>query len=186
MGTLVATTNSQRGKDVSEKAFVDALIKTIGKFSNSVVIRPNDQRTIGIPDILGYIPLSSIIAATSLRHKTWAIAIEAKELHPLMEDPFHKGRRTGKMLKHAFTGPQVSMLRKMNEAGVDAFGLVRASSDTAFRIHPNDISAKTGNFTHEEMVEFGTEVTRDKGVWNFWGESYGQISSSRHRNNSRD
>lgn len=153
---------------MSEKAFVDSLIKTIEKFDCAVVIRPNDQRTIGIPDILGYIPLGYV----------WAIAIEAKELHPLMEDPFHKGRRTGQMLKHAFTGPQVSMLRKMNKAGVDAFGLVRASRDTAFRIHPKDISAKTGNFTHEEMVEIGTEVTRDKGVWNFWGESYGRMGIS--------
>jgi len=169
---------------VSEKAFVDALIRTIGKFSHSVVIRPNDQRTIGIPDILGYIPLIENINFSGLA-RVWAVAIEAKELHPLMDDPFHKGRRTGQMLKHAFTGPQVSMLRKMSKAGVDAFGLVRASSDTAFRIHPDDISAKTGNFTHEEMVEFGIEVTKDKGVWNFWGETYGQIFSSRHRDNSR-
>jgi hypothetical protein len=168
---------------VHEKIFVDALIRTIEKFSAAVVIRPNDQRTIGIPDILGYVKLGDHIRSPP---HVWSIAIEAKTLHPLMEDPFHKGRRTGKMLKHAFTGPQVSMLRKMHEAGVDAFGIVRASSDTAFRIHPYDISAKTGNFTHEEMVEFGTEVTRDKGVWNFWGETYGQISSSRHRNNSRD
>ena len=158
---------------MSEKAFVDALIRTIMKFSKAVTIRPNDQRTIGIPDVLGYIPMSIRPWPGSGPPKIWAVAIEAKELHPLMEDPFHRGRRIGKMLKHAFTGPQVSMLRKMSDAGVDAFGLVRASSDTAFRIHPNDICAKTGNFTHEEMVELGSPVMRDKGVWNFWGESYG-------------
>lgn len=171
---------------MAEKVFVDAIIRTIMKFDRAVTIRPNDQMTIGIPDVLGYIPLLSPPSTPPGRlARIWVVAIEAKELHPLMEDPFHKGRRTGQMLKHAFTGPQVSMLRKMSEAGVDAFGIVRASSDTAFRIHPDDISAKTGNFTHEEMVEFGTEVTRSNGVWNFWGENYGQIFSSRHRNNPR-
>ena len=167
---------------MSEKAFVDGLIRTIMKFNAAVTIRPNDQRTIGIPDILGYIPLSQGIGPRSIlgyippslgSRSVWAIAIEAKELHPLMEDPFHRGRRVGKMLKHAFTGPQVSLLRKMDAAGIDAFGLVRASSDLAFRIHPHDICAKTGNFTHEEMVKLGTPVRREKGVWNFWGESYG-------------
>jgi len=173
--------------NVAEKAFVDSLIKTISKFGESVVIRPNDQRTIGIPDLLGYIPLSrNLTFPEDGPPKVWAIAIEAKELHPLMEDPFHKGRRIGQMLKHPFSGPQVSMLRKMSKAGVDAFGLVRASRDTAFRFHPEDISAKTGNFTHEEMVEFGTEVRKESGVWNFWGKTYGQISSSRYRNNPRD
>lgn len=175
---------------VAEKSFVDSLMKTINKFNRSVVIRPNDQRTIGIPDLLGYIPLGHPDKpAGSLGlgpPAVWAIAIEAKTLHPLMDDPYHKGRRTGKMLKHPFSGPQVSMLRKMARAGVDAFGLIRVSKDTAFRYHPNDISAKTGNFTHEELVEFGVEVNRDKGIWNFWGESYGQISSSRHRNDPRD
>ena len=174
---------------VAEKTFVDALIKTIGKFGEAVVVRPNDQRTLGIPDVLGYIPVGNPDApqaAIAPRPMVWAVAIEAKTLHPLMEDPYHKGRRTGQMLKHPFTGPQVSMLRKMARAGVDAFGLVRVSSDTAFRYHPNDISAKTGNFTHEELVEFGVEVRREKGTWNFWGDSYGQISSSRHRNNPRD
>ena len=167
---------------MSEKAFVDSLIKTIGKFESSVVIRPNDQRTIGIPDILGYIPLIENISFSGLA-RVWAVGIEAKELHPLMDDPFHRGRRIGQMLKHPFTGPQVSLLRKMSKAGVDAFGLVRASRDTAFRFHPDDISAKTGNFTHEEMVKFGTEVRKESGVWNFWGETYGQIFSSRHRSN---
>ena len=170
---------------MSERAFVDSLIKTIGKFGDSVVIRPNDQKTIGIPDVLGYIPIS-YEALRGGPPTIWAVAIEAKALHPLMDDPFHKGRRTGQMLKHPFTGPQVSMLRKMSRAGVDAFGLVRASGNTAFRFHPNDISAKTGNFTHEEMVEFGTEVRKESGIWNFWGKSYGQISSPRHRDSPRD
>ena len=140
--------------------------------------------TIGIPDILGYVPL--VDHQLGFRSKMWAIAIEAKALHKLMEDPYHRGRRVGQMLRHPFSGPQISLLRKMAIAGVDAFGLIRVSEDTAFRFHPNDISARTGNFTHEELVEFGVEVRRDKGIWNFWGKTYGQIFSSRYRNNPRD
>lgn len=165
---------------MSEKAFVDAIIKTIRGFDDSFTVRPNDRMTNGIPDIIG-----CILIPVGPR-RPWPIAIEAKELHPLMEDPFHRGRRTGKMLKHPFSGPQVSLLREMSKSGFDAFGLVRASRDTAFKFHPNDISTKTGNFSHEEMLKFGTEVRREDGVWNFWGINYGQILSSRHRNNPRD
>ena len=171
---------------MSEKTFVDGLIRTIKKFGQGFAFRPNDNMTIGMPDVLGYVPLGDHQPGFRGPPKVWAIAIEAKALHKLMEDPYHKGRRVGQMLRHPFSGPQVSTLRKMAIAGVDAFGLIMVSEDTAFRFHPNDISTRTGNFTHEELVEFGVEVRRDKGIWNFWGESYGQISSPRHRNNPRD
>jgi hypothetical protein len=165
-----------------EKGFVDSLQKQIKHgFNGSTVIRPSDNFSLGVPDLLAWIP---VIQGAMGPPTTWAIAIEAKQLRPLMEDPFHKGRRTGQMLKHPFTGPQVSMLRKLKAAGVDAFGLVRASSDTAFRIDPLDIPAKTGNFTHEELVKLGKPVHRVDGMWQFWEESYGQVSSSRHRDNS--
>jgi len=165
-----------------EKGFVDSLQSQIQKlFHGSVVVRPSDNFSLGIPDLLAWIPVTQPGMGPPI---VWALGIEAKQLRPLMEDPFHKGRRTGKMLKHPFSGPQISMLRKMKAAGIDAFGLVRVSSDTAFRIEPEDIPAKTGNFTHEELVEFGKPVYRTNGTWIFWEQSYDQLLGSGHRDDS--
>ena len=136
-----------------------------------MALRPSDNRTLGIPDVLGWIPVDQgMEGQESIVHCpiVWSIAIEAKQLHPLMDDPFHKGRRTGQMLKHDFSGPQISLLRELKSAGVDACGLVRASEDTAFRFEPEDIPRKTGNFTHEEMVKLGYPVRRYDGKWEFW------------------
>lgn len=109
--------------------------------------------------------------------------MEAKQLRPLMPDPYHRGRRVGQMLKHEFSGPQISMLRQLKAAGVEAFGIVRASMDTAFRLEPEDIPRKTGNFTHEEMVKFGTPVCRtEKGLWEFWRKN--EVPGPRHRDDS--
>lgn len=143
-----------------EKGFVESIQRQIKKkYPGAVVIKPADGFSLGIPDLLAWIPINTD------GFSPWTLAIEAKQLRPLMDDPFHKGRRTGMMLKHHFSGPQISMLRKMKSAGVDAFGLVRASCNTAFRIEPEDIPAKTGNFTHEELMKFGVPVYRIKGVW---------------------
>ena len=168
-----------------ERGFVDALIKTVNSFGEAIAVRPSDNYTMGIPDVLGWIPVGGQPGV--MTPTTWSIAIEAKQLTPLMPDPFHKGRRTGKMLRHEFTGPQVSMLRKMKRAGIDAFGLVRVSTDTAFRLDPNDIPAKTGNFTHEELVKFGAVVRRENGLWKFLeADNNGQVPGSRHRDDPRE
>ena len=90
------------------------------------------------------------------------------------------------MLKHAFTGPQISMLRKMKRAGVEAFGIVRASRDIAFRLEPEDIPAKTGNFTHGELVKFGKVVHKKKGLWHFWKANFDQVLSPGHRDDPRE
>ena len=155
---------------MAEKQFVDQLIKTIHTFGNATVLRCSDSHTLGIPDLLAWIPRGD---------GTWSLALEAKEIKPLMKDPDHKGRRTGQMLKHAFTGPQISMMRSMMKSGVDVFGIVRVSMDTAFRFEPRDINAKTGNFTYEEMVKFGKRVHRRDGVWRFWNNET-DIHSSRY------
>lgn len=159
---------------MQEKEFVEALMKTIRvMFPDSTVLRPSDNYSMGIPDLLAWVPLwngGGVEWPQHERCRPWAVAIEAKSLHPLMDDPLHRGRRTGLMLKHPFTGPQVSMLRMLTHARVDAFGLVRASSDAAFRIHPNDLPADTGNFTHEELVAVGHLVHKQNGLWRFWEE----------------
>ena len=166
---------------MTERNFVDALIETIQSFQGATTLRPSDNHTLGIPDILGWVPVACV--PQDGFPLVWAVALEAKSLRPLMEDPFHKGRRTGQMLKHPFTGPQISKLRELKLAGVEAFGIVRASDDTAFRIEPEDLPRRTGNFTHEELVKFGTAVSRTKGLWKFWRNPI-EIPGSRHRDNS--
>jgi hypothetical protein len=161
-----------------EKGFVDSLIKTIQRAKLNFIYRPADGYTLGIPDIFGTVREGD---------RSLFLAIEAKQIKPLMDDPFHKGRRTGKMLKHAFSGPQISTLRKLKKVGWEAFGLVRVSRDTAFRIEPEDIPVKTGNFTYEELVEFGRPVHRESGVWRFWrNENDSYIFGARHRDDSGD
>jgi hypothetical protein len=161
---------------MAEKTFVDALITTLEKRfdGRGVVIRASDRYTLGIPDLLCF------------AYGDPTIAIEAKQLLPLMNDPFHKGRRIGQMLEHPFMGPQISMLRRLCSAGVDAFGLVRASMDTAFRIHPSDLPVKTGNFTHEELVKIGRPIYKRDGLWRFWEHEHDQVPGSRYRDDSRD
>jgi hypothetical protein len=148
---------------MDEGTFVDALMKTIKKmWPEATAWRIVDRFALGIPDVTAWVPMGG-------ERYPWPIAIEAKALDPLMPDYLHRGRRTGLMLKHEFTGPQISTLRAMEKSGVTAMGLVRVSEDVALRILPRDLPAKTGNFTHEEMIEIGTEVRRlSDGVWPFW------------------
>lgn len=150
---------------MDESNFVDSLMKTIAKtWPMASTMRSVDRFSLGIPDLLAWIPTGE--------KYPWAVAIEAKTLQPLMADPFHRGRRTGLMLKHEFTGPQISLLRTLRRSGVEAFGLVRASVDTAFRIEPDAIPIATGNFTHEQLVELGAVVRRrPDGVWPFWRDA---------------
>ena len=144
-----------------ERGFVTSLIDSAKTIAPEVVTyRSSDRATLGVPDLLVWAQLED--------GQRYSGAIEAKQIRPLMEDPWHRGRRTGQMLKHPFSGPQISMLRKLAAAGVDACGLVRVSTDTAFRIEPADLPARTGNFTHEELVRFGTAIVRERGVWRFW------------------
>jgi hypothetical protein len=148
---------------MSERSFVDSVMDSImGSWPQAFIIRPADNYTLGIPDLLAWIPVQ--------RPDPWSVAIEAKRLDPLMEDPFCKGRRTGLMLKHIFSGPQISMLRSLKRAGVTAFGLVQASATCAFIIEPEQLNPKTGNFTWEEMVEF-RPLPRTREGWAFWSPS---------------
>lgn len=160
---------------MAEKSFVDALIVTFDRYRpGAVVLRSSDRYTLGVPDLLCW--------AKGLP----SIAIEAKQISPLMDNPFRKGRRIGQMLEHPFMGPQISMLRRLEAQGVEAFGLVRASLDTAFRIQPSDLPAKTGNFTHEELVKIGRPVHRREGLWRFWEHEHDQVPGPGHRDDPRD
>ena len=103
---------------MSERKFVTALMTTISKaYPESFIWRPNDAKTLGIPDIVGFIRGQSVPVsfepATVAMVSALGIAIEAKKVQPLLKDPFDPGRRKQELLKHAFTGPQVSNLRAM-------------------------------------------------------------------------
>lgn len=171
---------------MQEREFVDALMGTVRKkWPLATMLRASDNYTLGIPDLLVWIPVG-VISVRPMR-VTHSYAIEAKQLHPLMSDPFHRGRRIGMMLKHPFSGPQISLLRAMARSGVDAFGLVRMSQETAFRIHPDDLPAKTGNFLHEDLIKVGEIIKRENGLWQFWiGDGDEPIPGPGHRDDSRD
>lgn len=163
---------------MNERNFVDALLDTIsGRWPATVTQRSSDRYTLGIPDVLAWIRSGDA---------SWSIAIEAKQLHPLMPDWSRKGRRTGLMLKHPFMGPQISMLRRLHNVGVDAFGLVRVTLDTAVRIHPKDLPAKTGNFTYEELVQSGRAIHLREGHWHFWENEHDQVPGPGYRDDPRD
>jgi len=165
---------------MAERSFVDSLIQTISRrWPGSAVQRSSDRYTLGVPDLL-------VWAIDPAFQTPICIAIEAKQLSPLMPDWTHKGRRTGAMLEHGFMGPQISMLRKLKKNGVDAFGLVRVGADTAIRIDPDALPSKTGNFTYEEMVESGWPIHRKEGLWVFWEKNHAQVPGSRHRDDSRE
>lgn len=163
---------------MNERSFVDSLVKTIKERHKGIAIRASDNYTMGIPDILAWIPVNDSADSGSL---VWSLGIEAKALVTLMENPFEKGRRIGNLLKHPFSGPQISMLRSLKRCGVDAFGIVRVSRYTAFRIGPEEIPARTGNFTHDELMEVGCPVYYVNGDWQFWKEN-DKVPGSRHRN----
>jgi hypothetical protein len=157
---------------MKERDFVTALMTTISKVHpESVQWRLNDAKTLGLPDITVFLKameLSSFNPLDEWYDRPMTIVIEAKAVRPFLKDPFDPGRRTAPLLKHAFTGPQVSMLRKLKEVDALAFGLIRVTEDAAFRVEPEDIPADTGNFTHEQLVKVGTLVKRENGLWQFW------------------
>lgn len=139
-----------------EKNFVTGLINTIAVMHHdAVVIRPNDQMTLGIPDILAILPPAGVM-----------LAIECKQLRTFLADPFNPGKRTGPLLDHPFSGPQISMLRKLARAGATAFGAIRVTDVAAFRIDPELIPIE-GNFTFEKLQEVGIPFFRSDARWNF-------------------
>lgn len=139
-----------------ESNFVTGLMNTINVMHpDAVIIRPNDQMTLGIPDIMAILPPAGAL-----------LAIECKQLRSFLPDPFNAGRRTGPLLDHTFTGPQISMLRKLARAGAVAFGAIRVTEGAAYRIDPSLIPIE-GNFTFEQLQKVGTPFFRSDTRWKF-------------------
>lgn len=139
-----------------ETDFAIAVAKSIKKsFTDSFVWRPRDAYTLGIPDVLAYVS------------KRAPMAVEVKQLARLLRSPHDCGRRTTALLHHPFSGPQISILRSLERAGVEAYGMIRITSDAAVRVLPADIPAD-GNYMHEHLMKVGALITRTDGVWRFW------------------
>ena len=143
---------------MDERDFVAALAETLKRHFPGVHIqRSVDRVTLGIPDL------------QAVRPNRRFLAVEAKRLQRLLIDPRLPGNRTGPLLDHAFTGPQISTLRSLVRAGAEAWGLVQVCRDAAFRVHPKDIPAN-GNFTHAELEACGVLINRTSEGWLFWDE----------------
>jgi hypothetical protein len=151
----------------TENDFVIALAKSINDcFEGARVYRPHDSVTLGVPDLLAWIPVDPDANPYTFP-PPFSLAVEAKQLLRYLKDPLDAGRRVEPLLHHPFSGPQISFLRGLTRAGVKAWGIVRVTSDAAFRIEPGAIPA-SGNFTHQELVAAGVLIGRGPGGWRFW------------------
>ena len=135
-----------------KRALKESLLR---RFPEAFVWCPADRMTSGLPDVMAAVPSRGLIVC------------EAKQLLRLLEDPRDAGRRRAPLLHHPFEGPQISTLRRIARAGQEAWGLVRITSGHAVRVAPDKIPS-CGNFTHEELLDVGTLVTRGHGMWPFW------------------
>jgi len=141
---------------MDERDFTIELGKSVKKtYPDSHVWRPSDNFTLGIPDVLAVIPNRKFLA------------VEAKQLQRLLADAFDPGRRKEPLLHHPFTGPQISVMKSLERAGAEVWGIVRVTREHAFRISVPKMPS-TGNFTHEELVAAGELVTKGKDGWIFW------------------
>lgn len=139
-----------------EKDFVNQLVNSAKKhWDRPVILRASEAHRLGVPDLI-------IWAAGE------CFALEAKQVHPMLEDPRDPGRRTGDLLRHPFSGPQIIMLRDLKRVGVHAWGIVRVSEYCAFRIQPEAIPTKTGNLSHGDLADAGYLVDGELGTWRFW------------------
>lgn len=130
-------------------------------FPDSFVWKPCDSFNLGIPDIHAALPPTGKL-----------LVAEAKQVPKLfkLKGMFEIDQERG-LLKHCFTGPQISMLRRLSKAGAEAYGLVRTHDDIAYRLHPQSIPLD-GQVTPKLLFNWGQVFTRDDG-WKFWKHEVG-------------
>jgi len=127
-------------------------------FPGAVVWKPADSFNLGIPDIHAAIPPDGrfLVAEVKQVNKLFALG----EMVNMDQDKH--------LLRHTFSGPQISMLRKFSKAGVESYGLIRTHSQMAYKIHPKNIPLD-GQITPRVLFSCGEAFTRDGG-WRFWNE----------------
>ena len=139
-----------------ERGFVTKLMKAIEKaYPDAFVWKPADAFNLGIPDIHAALPPDGRF-----------MAAEVKQIPKLCEHGDFLKAHNKEILEHRFTGPQISMLRRLHEAGVQAYGIVRTHQDIAYRIKPHDIPLY-GNFTPRQLMACGHAIFKADG-WKFW------------------
>jgi hypothetical protein len=96
---------------MNEIGFVHKLRDRIREdHEGALIIKPNDQKTVGIPDLLAF----------------WsgtAVAVEAKVARGVPRN------REALWLDHDFTGPQVVTLQQLARNGIPAVGLINVASN---------------------------------------------------------
>lgn len=142
-----------------ERDFAIALQESLRKGLNAVCWRPSDGFTLGLPDIMAVLPPYGRF-----------MALEAKTLSRLLIDAYDPGKRTGPLLHHAFQGPQIAMMDRLDKGGAYVRGVIRLSKDTACVLDTKAIQhfAEMGNPTFEELVRLGSFIQRTDGLWVTW------------------
>lgn len=132
---------------MSEKRFVEQLKESARKIDKSSFIwKTNDRFSLGIPDLL-------II----MRGRVYAIEAKCS---------LNWGPSTGNdILRHPFSGPQISVLRQIKKAGGFACGAVQVEPCIARILDPDDIPSN-GNFTANELEKISFEDVKINGKWN--------------------
>jgi len=141
----------------NERTFVTTLMKAIEKaFPDGFVWKPVDSFNLGVPDI------HAVMSPTGR-----FLVAEVKQVPKLYDDGLELSGDPGRsLLRHGFTGPQISMLRRLRIAGAEAYGIVRTNKDRAYVLDPQVISLE-GKVTPRVLHNFGRVITRENG-WKFW------------------
>lgn len=105
---------------MSEKSFVQSIQKSASViFADRVFIwKTNDRFTLGIPDL--FIVVDGFV-----------YAIEAKKAV--------EKKTGGFVIKHPFSGPQISTMRQLHKAGAFSFGAIQMGKDWAYLVHPDKV-----------------------------------------------
>ena len=152
----------------SEKRFVESLKESAKKIdSNAFVWKTNDRMSLGIPDLVIVI-------------QSFVYAIEAKST-----DFFQVKATRKEILKHPFSGPQVSILRQIDNADAFAFGAIQTGPDVACIFHPQDIPAN-GIITLDDFTQLGLGVNKVDGIWRItqWPSLLCELRSKRNNHQS--
>lgn len=135
---------------MSEKRFVEHLQRSAKQLDPSAFVwKTNDRFSLGIPDLV-------IVINGDM------YAIEAK--YTEVKGTTHDSWSTSLVLKHPFTGPQISVMRQLVKAGAYSFGVIQVEQSEAYIVHPDNIP-EGGNFTHRDLEDEAIKVCKRNHIW---------------------
>lgn len=109
-------------------AFVTKQIQKLG--SSYKAIKASDRFHIGISDWLIY-------------HDGKAVAVESKFIKKIP--------KSGKLLGHTITGPQITFLKTMELAGTQGFVIIGVGDRSQIAVIPTELLPKEGNYNVKEF-----------------------------------